>query len=861
MTSSISWTLTASTPFSDTKTETASSGTATMGPGLAPPSQTLDDGSFEPSDGPDVFNVAVAFGAGAFDGGAFDAGLDSDTLDFSGFGSVEIFLSEQPANFNIANESASIIGFENVVGAIGADFIQGDDGVNRLEGGDGDDQLRGLGGDDALFGGAGSDTAIFAGLRDAYVVSREGDEVVVAGPDGVDRLVDIELLAFSDAVEPTAFALPSDAMVDIVNGGVSSDRLDGGDARERIEGFGGADRISGGGGDDLLNGGNGADRIFGDDGDDLILGGDDADITSPGEGRDFVDGGPGVDALFYDFTDAAAGVTLVAPEFGPARTADVDVPGQGLDEVINVEVLVVTGSAFADSISGDRANLYYLEGGGGDDVLIGGAGHDTLIGGAGDDSLSGSSIDELFDGDDVLDGGEGDDVLFGGTGDDLLKGGAGADTARFSGFSVQYSVAGDVAAAVVTGPDGADFLFGVETLQFDDVTMDLPETAEAGVAAFGDADLGTAFRGQRAVFQPESFGLATLTGIAEFGGESNIDLRDSNVIPNAPQVDAGGVIILETVDSLTPTLVVESAPFATKGGYPFGEVKVSDDGLSIDTSTGWANPNADGAFTFFVAGTDATGQAMVVRAAFGLTAVDDAVVPSETDVAVFDSSYYLGVGPNADLLSIGVDTPDEAFEHWFLVGFAEGRAFSPLRDSPGLIFDAEFYVSQDASIQADLDAGVAADALEHYIAIGSALDTPDGSGGPQYNPNQFFDPATYRDANPDISAGRDFFGNEVDPFVHYLQFGEAEAISGALGRRAGFNGFDPNFYSEENDDVATFINAGPGENLGLVTYFQHFVEAGVSEGRPGAPPEGGRIAEEPVAAGMSWIAADPDALI
>jgi Ca2+-binding RTX toxin-like protein len=59
----------------------------------------------------------------------------------------------------------------------------------------------------------------------------------------------------------------------------------------------------------------------------------------------------------------------------------------------------------------------FIDGGGGDDVLVGGGGDDLFVGGLGDDVLLGGG------GDDVLLGGGDDDVLLGGAGDDLLIGG------------------------------------------------------------------------------------------------------------------------------------------------------------------------------------------------------------------------------------------------------------------------------------------------------------------------------------------------------------------------------------------------------------------------------------------------------
>ena len=49
-----------------------------------------------------------------------------------------------------------------------------------------------------LNGGPGFDMAVFSGSRWAYVIFRIEDQVVVVGPDGEDRLTNIEVLHFDD---------------------------------------------------------------------------------------------------------------------------------------------------------------------------------------------------------------------------------------------------------------------------------------------------------------------------------------------------------------------------------------------------------------------------------------------------------------------------------------------------------------------------------------------------------------------------------------------------------------------------------------------------------------------------------------
>ena len=56
-------------------------------------------------------------------------------------------------------------------------------------------------------GGPGLDMAVFSGSRWAYVIVRMGDQVVIIGPDGEDRLTNVEVLHFDDMTLNIAAAL------------------------------------------------------------------------------------------------------------------------------------------------------------------------------------------------------------------------------------------------------------------------------------------------------------------------------------------------------------------------------------------------------------------------------------------------------------------------------------------------------------------------------------------------------------------------------------------------------------------------------------------------------------------------------
>lgn len=247
-------------------------------------------------------------------------------------------------------------GLDNKIGGGGgADTLYGEMGNDTLWGGDGNDGLRGGGGNDNLFGENGNDRLMGGGGND-----------VLDGGDGEDRLA----------------------------GGAGNDRLYGGGENDVLLGNDGNDHLVGGDGDDRLVGGYGNDTLYGQDGNDRLEGGTGADklygeagndTLDGGAGNDRIDGGQGLDTVSYSFAEAGVTVSLLTGKAAGKAT--------GTDKLLGIEN--VTGSAYADKITGDwRANT--LDGGGGNDKLLGCFGSDTLIGGAGRDWLSGGDGNDTF---------------------------------------------------------------------------------------------------------------------------------------------------------------------------------------------------------------------------------------------------------------------------------------------------------------------------------------------------------------------------------------------------------------------------------------------------------------------------------
>lgn len=199
---------------------------------------------------------------------------------------------------------------------------------------------------------------------------------------------------------PSAFtpALPtSDSDTgEIIVGNDDNQTLLGGDGDDQINGYDGDDTIDGAAGRDDLYGGNGNDDLYGGDGQDTLHGQD---------GDDFLFGGAGDDNLY----------------------------GHNDDDVLNGDDGNDTlhGGTGDDTLFGGDGDDA-VHGGIGNDTLFGGDGQDTLFGGAGNDVIMGvSPVDGSSDSDvDYLNGGGGDDLIVAGGGD-IVTAGDGADTVVF----------------------------------------------------------------------------------------------------------------------------------------------------------------------------------------------------------------------------------------------------------------------------------------------------------------------------------------------------------------------------------------------------------------------------------------------
>ena len=401
-----------------------------------------------------------------------DGGAGTDTLSVSdnGAGSapVTVSLALQGVAQATGIGTYTLTGFENLSGSSAGDTLTGDGGANVLAGDAGNDTLVGGAGDDILYGDGrinvdthndGGSGPITTWTDIATLGETDGDDLLEGG-------LGDDILNGGGGIDTASYAHASGAVQVVLGnlpGSGSSSGADGNDILHDIENITGSafdDDLIGNAGANVLSGGDGHDQIRGRDGDDTLLGGNGDDFLNGGLGNDLIDGGAGFDRAAFA-TGAVAGVTVDLNIAGPQNT------GQGIDTIVNVEH--VSGTGFADTLTGNGGDNW-IWGEGGNDVLSAGGGNDLVEvgpgntvadGGAGTDAISFldqitgapagvtvslalqdaaqatgegsmtlSGFENLSGGivNDVLTGDGGNNVIAGDSGNDTLVGGAGDDT-------------------------------------------------------------------------------------------------------------------------------------------------------------------------------------------------------------------------------------------------------------------------------------------------------------------------------------------------------------------------------------------------------------------------------------------------
>jgi len=306
----------------------------------------------------------VLIGAGGND--ELDGGAGSDTANYARAQATYIVYGDGADGFYVQDTAVSgnegldhLVNIESLqfsatkvtpAAAMSGLMLRGTAAADLLTGSTGGDVLTGNLGDDSLDGGTGTDVATYAGPRAQYAVftGTDGayyvlDTLAGAANEGLDRLVNIENIRFSDATVALSAATGGTAAI-----GTSA-----------------ADSLIGAASNDLFIGGAGDDTLVGGDGNDVaVYSGARAryTITVDGSGGYFIQ--DELTGLTNEGRDRISGIETLRFSDGTVSTSAVAVAGASL-----------LGGDASDSLVGGSAN----------DTLDGAWGPDTMVGGGGDD--------------------------------------------------------------------------------------------------------------------------------------------------------------------------------------------------------------------------------------------------------------------------------------------------------------------------------------------------------------------------------------------------------------------------------------------------------------------------------------------
>lgn len=270
----------------------------------------------------------------ATSGAACVINLNSAPLTGENAGGYVSYIAGIYGGYTIANN----VIIENGIGGLGSDVIIGNSANNVLTGGLGNDTLD---------GGVGVDTASFEGALSSYRFGYAGDVLVVSGLNGVDSLINIEILNFALSGNVSVDSLQSAGLIEetstMMSNGISSttildnysgpvywlryyslgsiysDVAIGTSQNDFFNLLGGADACNGGAGDDVLDGGTGSNFLTGGAGrDDFFLDGRGGSTTwatitdwSSGERLSVWGWQPGISTALWVDSAGAAGFTGV----------------------------------------------------------------------------------------------------------------------------------------------------------------------------------------------------------------------------------------------------------------------------------------------------------------------------------------------------------------------------------------------------------------------------------------------------------------------------------------------------------------------------------------------------------------------
>jgi len=145
-------------------------------------------------DGADVYDGALSSHGAAVNGEAGDdrlsGGRGADSL--SGGAGADIISGGGGGDTLNGGD-----GDDKLYGGDGNDILYGGAGADILEGGAGDDILIANGGNDIIRGGTGTDTVHVPGGSEQYRLLADGDDFILKGLDGADRISGVEFIRFS----------------------------------------------------------------------------------------------------------------------------------------------------------------------------------------------------------------------------------------------------------------------------------------------------------------------------------------------------------------------------------------------------------------------------------------------------------------------------------------------------------------------------------------------------------------------------------------------------------------------------------------------------------------------------------------
>jgi Ca2+-binding RTX toxin-like protein len=443
--------------------------------------------------------VEVGPGNATADGGAGNDTLSLlDQISTTPAG-VAISLAAQGAAQVTGEGTMLLTGFENLSGGTANDTLTGDGGDNVLAGDLGNDVLAGGAGNDILYGDGrilidGHDTGTSGPITtyaDVAAAFSTPEAPLTDGDDLLEGGLGDDQLYGGGGSDTASYAHASGAVQVALGDGAaagSSSGADGNDTLHDIENITGSafdDDLFGNAGANVVSGGDGDDQLRGNGGDDTLLGGNGDDFLNGGAGNDTLDGGAGWDRAAFA-TGATAGVTVNLNVAGAQNT------GHGFDTLANIEH--VSGTSFADTLTGNGGDNWLwgeggndmLSAGGGNDLVTVGPGNATADGGGGTDAISfldqisavaaGVTVSLALQGAAQATG-EGSMTL---TGFENLSGSVANDI--LTGNAANNVIAGDSGNDVLNGGDGDDTLYGDGR-----IWIDSHGTAGSGpITTFGD---------------------------------------------------------------------------------------------------------------------------------------------------------------------------------------------------------------------------------------------------------------------------------------------------------------------------------------------------------------------------------------